>query len=85
MHIFSLKCVVVGSRVNNLIQVFMQTLMHEGGLTKKLIGKKLMTFNANGVFVFQSTRSKVTQQISNGWVPNSMGVHCMAHITNLGV
>ncbi len=75
---------VVGSGVNNLIQIFMQALMHEGG-TKKLISKKLMTFSANGVFVFQSTRSKVTQQISNGWVPYSMGVHCMAHIINLGV
>jgi hypothetical protein len=85
MHIFSLKCVVVGSGVNNLIQVFMQALMHEGGLTKKLIGKKLMTFSVNGVFVFQSIRSIVTQQIFNGWVPHSMGVCCMAHITNLRV
>jgi hypothetical protein len=84
MHIFSLKCVVVGLGVNNFIQVFMQALMHEGG-TKKLIGKKLMTFSANGVFVFQSIRSKIIQQISNGWVPHSMGVHYMAHITNLGV
>jgi hypothetical protein len=29
--------------------------MHEGGLTKYLIGKKLMTFGVDGVFVFQST------------------------------
>jgi hypothetical protein len=46
--------VVVGSGANNLIQVFMQALMHEGGLTKNLIGKKLMTFSANGVFVFKA-------------------------------
>jgi len=85
MHIHFLKCVVVGSGANNLIQVLMQALMHEGGLMKNLIGKKLMTFSANGVFVFQSTRSSVIQQISNGWAPHSMGVHCKAHITNLGV
>jgi hypothetical protein len=39
----------------------MQALMHEGGLTKYLIGKKLMAFNANGVFVFQGTMLNVTQ------------------------
>jgi hypothetical protein len=82
MHIFSLQCVVVGSCANNLIQVLMQALMHKKGLTKSLIGKKLMTFSANGVFVFQSTRSSVIQQFSNGWAPHSMGAHCMVHITN---
>jgi PII-like signaling protein len=41
------------SNANNLAQVFMQALMHEGGLMKDLISEKLMTFGANGVFVFQ--------------------------------
>jgi hypothetical protein len=63
----------------------MQTLMHERRLTKNLIGKKLMTFNVNGVFVFQSTRSNVIQQISNGWAPHSMGAYCMAHITKVQI
>jgi hypothetical protein len=49
----SFKCVVVGSSADNLTQVFMQALMHEGGLMKYLIGKKLMTFDANGVFFFR--------------------------------
>jgi hypothetical protein len=44
----------------------MQTLMHEGGLTKDLIGKKLMAFSANGGFFCQGTKLNVTQQISNG-------------------
>jgi hypothetical protein len=74
---------VAGSRADNLTQVFIQDLMHEGGLTKDLIGKKLMTFGANGVSVFQGTKLGVTCQISDGWAPHSMGVHCMVHITNL--
>jgi hypothetical protein len=61
----------------------MQALMHEGGLTKDLIGKKLMTFSAYGVSIIQGIRSGVIQQISEGWVSHSMGVHCMAHRTNL--
>jgi len=62
----SFECVVLGSSIDNLTQILMQALMHEGGLTKDLVGMKLITFSANGVFVFQSTRLSVTQQIFNG-------------------
>jgi len=54
----TLTHVVVGSSVDNLTQVLMQTLMNQGGLTKDIIGKKLMTFGANGVYVFQGVRSR---------------------------
>jgi hypothetical protein len=33
--LLSLECVVVGSTANNLIQVLIGTLMHEGGLAKR--------------------------------------------------
>jgi hypothetical protein len=69
----SFECVVLGSSVDNPTQILMQALMHEGGLTKDLVGMKLITFSANGVFVFQSTRLSVTQQISNGWAPHFHG------------
>ncbi len=39
----------------------MQTLMNQGDLTKDTIGKKLMTFDANGVYVFQGVRSRITK------------------------
>jgi hypothetical protein len=69
----SFECVVLGSSIDNLTQILMQALMHEGGLTKDLVGMKLITFSANGVFVFQNTRLSVTQQISNGWAPHFHG------------
>jgi hypothetical protein len=40
---------VAGLGVDNLIQVLMQVLMNQGGLTKDMIGKRLMTFGANGL------------------------------------
>jgi hypothetical protein len=64
--LLSLECVVLGSSVDNLSQILMQALMHEGGLTKDLIRKKFMAFSANGGFFFQGTKLNVTQQISNG-------------------
>jgi hypothetical protein len=36
-------------------------------------------------FVFQGTRSSVIWQISDVWTPHSIGVHYMAHRTNLEV
>jgi hypothetical protein len=82
-QIFSLECVVAKSSVDNLIQVLMEALMTQGGLTKDMIGKMLMTFGANSVFIFQGVRSRVTKQISYGWAPHSMGEYCMACKTNL--
>jgi len=44
-----------------------------------------MTFGTDGVLVFQGTKSSVTWQIFDAWAPHSIGVHCMAHRTNLAV
>jgi hypothetical protein len=63
----------------------MQTLMNQGGLTKYMIGNKLMTFGVNGVFVFQGVRSWVIKEFFYGWALHSMGMHCMAHKTNLTI
>ncbi len=60
------KHVAMGLSVDNLIQILMQTLMHEGGPMKSLIGKKLMNFGVDGVFVFQGTKSCVIIQFVNG-------------------
>jgi hypothetical protein len=80
--ILSLGCVVMGSSDNNLTKVFMQALMHEGGLTKELICNRFMASCGNRVSIFQGIQTSVIQQISNICASHSMGVHYMAHITN---
>ncbi len=47
---------VVESSVDNLIQVFMQATLMNGGFTKYLIGNMFLTFGVDGVFVFQGIR-----------------------------
>jgi hypothetical protein len=47
---------MVGSDVDNFIQVLIQALIHQGGLKKYLISIKLTTFGANGVSVFRGIR-----------------------------
>ncbi len=76
---------MVGLGVNNSTQVLVQSLMNQGGLTKDIIGKRLMTFGVDGVYVFQGVRSRVTKHIYDGWAPHSMGMHCMAYRMNLAV
>lgn len=51
---------VVESSLDNFIQVFMQVALKHGGFTKDLIGNMLLTFDVDGVFVFQGTRLGVT-------------------------
>jgi hypothetical protein len=51
---------MVGLNANNFTKVFMQALMHEGGVMKDLICEKLMTFDADRVIVFQGMRLTIT-------------------------
>jgi len=39
----------------------MQSLMNQSGLTNDMIGKRLMTFGVDGVFVFQNVQLVVTK------------------------
>jgi hypothetical protein len=45
----------------------------------------LIYFGANGVNVFEGTKNGVTKKIKENYAPHSIGVHCMAHRTNLVV
>jgi hypothetical protein len=63
----------------------MDALMISGGMPRKQIAQKLICFGPNGVHVFQNTKSGVTKQIKENYALHSIGVHCMAHYTNLVV
>jgi hypothetical protein len=46
--------------------------------------QKTHLFRANDINVFQGTRTSITKQIHDNDVPNKyLGIHCMAHHTNL--
>jgi hypothetical protein len=56
-----------------------------GGVPRDQIAQKLICFGVDGVNVFQGTMSGVAKQIKENYVPHSIGVHYMAHSTNLVV
>ncbi len=68
-----------------MTKVIMEALMIGGGVPRNQIAHKLICFGANGVNVFQDTKSGVTKQIKEFYVFHSIRVHCMAHHTNLAV
>jgi hypothetical protein len=63
----------------------MNFMMRSGGVSKEELSKNLLCFGADGMNVFQGSKTKMTKQIKDSWAPISMGVHCVAHHTNLAV
>jgi hypothetical protein len=68
-----------------MIQLITKTLIIKGALNKKYIFRKLISFGANGVIVFQGIKSDVTMQIQEKYAPHMVGVHYIAQHTNLVV
>jgi hypothetical protein len=60
----------------------MEVLLIGSDLPLYQIAHKLIYFGVDGINVFQGTRTNVTKQLHENYVPNSLGVHCMAHHTN---
>jgi hypothetical protein len=63
----------------------MEALMIGGGVPKDQIAQKLIYFGVDGVNVCQGTKNGVAKQINDNYAPHYIGVHCMAHCTNLVV
>lgn len=61
----------------------MEVLLIGSGLPLYQIAHILIYFWVDGINVFQGTRTNVTKQIHDNYSPNSLGIHCMAHHTNL--
>jgi hypothetical protein len=70
---------------DNLTKVIMEALTIAGGLPRDWIAQKIIYFKAYGVKVFQGAKNGVTKYIHDTFAPHSIGVHCMAHCTNLVV
>jgi hypothetical protein len=77
--------IVDGLGSNNLNEVIMNFIMKGERLSKEEMSKKLLCFGANGMNMFKGGKTGMTKQIKDSWAPFSMGVHCVAHRTNLAV
>ncbi len=78
-----LEHVIRGKGFNNLTKVIIDIMKKYVVVSKTNIVMKLMSFNANGVNVFQCMKNGVTYQLQVKFVPHLEGIHFMAHSTNL--
>lgn len=49
------------------------------------IADKMVSFGADGAPVFQGVRTGVVQQFADKHAPYSLGIHCVAHKTDIAV
>ena len=56
-----------------------------GGLSNQRIRERLITFKANGVFTIQGAKSSIIVQLINKYASFMIGVHSMAHQSDLDV
>jgi len=71
--------IVNGFRSNNVIKVIINTLLKGGGLNKEDFSKKQFMFKKNGLNVFGGRGQEWHSKLKI----HGMGVHCVAHRTNL--
>ena len=83
--LLTLERVVEGGIADNLTAVIVNVARAYGGLTEQKIREGLITFGADGVSTFQGAKTGVTVQLVTKHAPFMVGVHCMAHRTNLAV
>ena len=83
--LMSLSHLEQGNLSEAIRETILGMLVHHSGMSALAIASGLVCFGADGVFVFQGSRSGVTTQLKDHVAPFMFGMHCMAHKTNLAV
>lgn len=81
--LLTLQRVVDGCTADKLTSLIVNSTLEIGGLSKKELAEKLVSFGGDGAAVFQGCNTGVIQQLKGSYAPYTMGIHCCAHMTNL--
>jgi sulfur relay (sulfurtransferase) DsrF/TusC family protein len=83
--LLTLEQLVNGVAIDNLKKFIVDNVLQYGGLSKSNLVSKLISFGANGVLVFHNVKNCVTTQLKEKFPPYMLGVHRVAHWTNLAI
>jgi hypothetical protein len=83
--LLDLEKVFSGNIINNLTQLILRSLMEHGGLTTQHVVSKFTCFGCDKVVVFTIILIGVITLFKCREAPFIIGMHCMAHCTNLVV
>jgi hypothetical protein len=80
-----LEQLINGGTIDSFTNVIVGNVLQYGGLLESNLASKLINFGAYGVSIFQGAKSGVTAQLKEKFAPYMLGVHCVAHQTNLAI
>jgi hypothetical protein len=83
--LLSLSRLTEGNGASAVKESILTFLSWHRGIVDSLVAERLVCFGTDGVSMFQGCRTGVTQQLKDQDTPFCLGVHCMAHRTNLAV
>jgi hypothetical protein len=83
--LLSLSRLTKGKTASVVKECILTSLSWHGGLEDNVVAERLVFFGTDEVSVFQGCRSSVTQQLKDQDASFMLGIHCMAHCTNLAV
>lgn len=78
-------CLVEGNGAGAVKEAIIICISYHGRLSKNAVAEMMVSFRADGIFVFQGLRTGMTQQLKQNDAPFMIDVHCKAHRTNLAV
>jgi hypothetical protein len=82
-YLLFLGCVTEGGNANYLKDMILCALKYHGSLDDDQIVEKVISFGTDGASVFQGRTHGMTKQLQDQIAPYLMGIHNMAHGTNL--
>jgi hypothetical protein len=68
-----------------MTHLILEALIIGGRLGKEIMASGLVSFGVDGVLVFQSISTSIIMQCHTKYAPHMVGVHYMAHHTNLAM
>ena len=83
--LLGLQRLAEGNGAEAVTDAILAHMLHHGGLHAAQIARKLVSFGGDGVSVFQRSRLGVTTRLKHQHAPFMIGVHFLAHRTNLAV
>jgi len=81
----TLEQLINGGAIDNFKKVIVDNVLQYGGLLESDLVSKLISFGANGILVFHGVKNVVTTQLKEKFAHYMLGVHCVAHQTNLTI
>ena len=84
-YLLGLKCVTDGGSASNLTEVIVEAMKTDGGISRRTVAEKFVSFGADGVSVFQGSRTGVTRRLKDDHAPWMHGNHCMSHRFQLAI